>query len=146
MRFARNPEAVLHWDNMTALAGLLDALDNEEGPDVNEIKKSIETIDFVEQPKKDLWASCIDASEYSTAYYSISGAFWSMAEELRALDPSSENRENYAISMAKQYLHRGTLKSNERLYKRIDDVKVEDIHQLANEILNEDRLFTLIFS
>lgn len=59
---------------------------------------------------------------------------------------ASENRENYAISMAKQYLHRGTLKSNERLYKRIDDVKVEDIHQLANEILNEDRLFTLIFS
>ena len=59
---------------------------------------------------------------------------------------ASENRENYAISMAKQYLHRGTLKSNERLYKRIDDVKVEDIHQLANEILNEDRLFTLVFS
>ena len=97
MRFARNPEAVLHWDNMAALAGLLDALENEEGPDVNEIKKSIETIDFVEQPKKDLWASCIDASEYSTAYYSISGAFWSMAEELRALDPSSENRENYDL-------------------------------------------------
>lgn len=59
---------------------------------------------------------------------------------------ASENRENYAISMAKQYLHRGTLKNNEKLYKNIDAVKVEDIYQLANEILNEDRLFTLIFS
>ncbi len=59
---------------------------------------------------------------------------------------ASENRENYAISMAKQYLHRGTLKNNEKLYKNIDAVKVENIYQLANEILNEDRLFTLIFS
>lgn len=59
---------------------------------------------------------------------------------------ASENRENYAISMAKQYLHRGTLKNNEKLYKNIDEVKVEDIYKLANEILNEDRLFTLVFS
>ena len=59
---------------------------------------------------------------------------------------ASENRENYAISMAKQFLHRGTLKSIDKLYERIDAVKVEDIYQLANEILKEDRLFTLVFS
>lgn len=58
---------------------------------------------------------------------------------------ASENRENFAISMAKQYLHKGTLKSNEKLYANIDDVKVEDIHKLANDILSEDRLFTLVF-
>ena len=57
-----------------------------------------------------------------------------------------ENKENYAISMAKQYLHRGTLKDKDKLYKKIDDVKVEDIYQLTNDILNEDRLFTLVFS
>jgi predicted Zn-dependent peptidase len=59
---------------------------------------------------------------------------------------ASENRENYAISMAKQFLHRGTLKSIDKLYERIDAGKVEDIYQLANEILKEDRLFTLVFS
>ena len=59
---------------------------------------------------------------------------------------ASENRENYAISMAKQFLHRGTLKSIDKLYERIDAVKVEDVYQLANEILKEDRLFTLVFS
>ena len=57
-----------------------------------------------------------------------------------------ENRENYAISMAKQYLHRGTLKDRDKLYKKIDDIKVEDIYQLANDILNPDRLFTLVFN
>lgn len=57
----------------------------------------------------------------------------------------SENRENYAIDMAKQFLHRNTLKDNGRLFQRIDAVSSADIHLLANTILNEDRLFTLCY-
>lgn len=58
---------------------------------------------------------------------------------------ASENRENYAISMAKQYLHKNTLKDNDKLFKQIDAVTTEEIYALANDILNEERLFTLVF-
>lgn len=58
---------------------------------------------------------------------------------------ASENKENFAIDMAKQYLHRHTLKNIENLYKSIDEVKVEDISSLVNEILADDKLFTLVF-
>lgn len=58
---------------------------------------------------------------------------------------ASENRESYAIDMAKQYLHRGTLKDNFRLYNNIDNITSEDIHALATEVLNDSRLFTLTY-
>lgn len=59
---------------------------------------------------------------------------------------ASQQKENFAIDMAKQYLHRGTLRSNERLYSLVDSVTVGDIHTLANEILNKDNLFTLVYT
>lgn len=59
---------------------------------------------------------------------------------------SADNSENYAISMAKQFLHKGTLKSIPRLYENVDAVTPEQIHRLAGEALSDDRLFTLVFS
>lgn len=59
---------------------------------------------------------------------------------------SAENAENYAISMAKQYLHKGTLKSIPRLLENVDAVTPESIHRLASECLSDERLFTLVFS
>ena len=58
----------------------------------------------------------------------------------------SENRENYAIDMAKQYLHRGTLKSTERLCKSIDAVKPEEIHAMMQRFFGKEKVFTLIYS
>ncbi len=59
---------------------------------------------------------------------------------------SADNAENYAISMAKQYLHKGTLKSIPRLLDNIDGVTPDDIHRLVSSALSDDRLFTLVFS
>lgn len=59
---------------------------------------------------------------------------------------SAENRENYAISMAKQYLHKGTLKSISKLCESIDRVTASSIHELAMESLKEENLFTLVLS
>ena len=59
---------------------------------------------------------------------------------------SAENAENYAISMAKQYLHKGTQKSIPRLLENVDAVTPESIHRLASECLSDERLFTLVFS
>ena len=57
---------------------------------------------------------------------------------------ASTNMENYGIDMAKQYLHRGTLKDTDLLFQRLDAVTSEDIHALMNEVLLEENLFTLI--
>ena len=57
---------------------------------------------------------------------------------------SAENAENYAISMAKQYLHKGTLKSIPRLLENVDAVTPEAIHRIASEFLSDERLFTLV--
>lgn len=59
---------------------------------------------------------------------------------------AADNHENFAIDMAKQYLHRGTLKDNAELCRHIDAVTSADIHTLANQYLTEDNLFTLIFN
>lgn len=59
---------------------------------------------------------------------------------------SADNSENYAISMAKQFLHKGTLKSIPRLYENVDAVTPEQLHRLANEALSDSQLFTLVFS
>lgn len=58
---------------------------------------------------------------------------------------ASENRENYAIDMAKQYLHRGTLKSTERLCKSIDAVKPEEIHAMMQKFFGKNKMLTLIY-
>lgn len=58
---------------------------------------------------------------------------------------ASENRESYAIDMAKQFLHKGTLRSIPSLYDKIDKVTAEDIHALMNTILSEDRLQLLFY-
>lgn len=58
---------------------------------------------------------------------------------------ASQNRENFAIDMAKQYLHYHSIKDNQDLFLRIDAVTPDDIHTLLNTIITEDRLYTLIF-
>ena len=59
---------------------------------------------------------------------------------------ASENRENYGLDMAKLYLHKGTLKSNERLFAAIDKIVPQDIFALCNTHLSDDNVFTLTFS
>lgn len=59
---------------------------------------------------------------------------------------SADNSENYAISMAKQFLHKGTLKSIPRLYENVDAVTPEQLYRLASEALSDSQLFTLVFS
>ena len=41
--------------------------------------------------------SCIAAGEYTTASHSIGETFWSMAEDLKNLDSSEDNRKNYEL-------------------------------------------------
>lgn len=58
---------------------------------------------------------------------------------------AAQNSENYAIDMAKQFLHYNKVKDYQRLFRRIDDVTPEQIHALMNEVLTEERLLTLLY-
>ncbi len=59
---------------------------------------------------------------------------------------SNQNRENAAIDMAKQYLHKGTLRDLRQTCSMIDKVSANDVQSLASRILNPDNLLTLIYS
>lgn len=57
---------------------------------------------------------------------------------------AGENRENFAINMAKQYLQFGTEKNLQRLCDKIDKVTPEQIHYLACNMLSDDKIFKCI--
>lgn len=59
---------------------------------------------------------------------------------------SHQQKESFAIEMAKQYLHKGILYDDAHLYSMIDNVKSQDISLLADHIMNKDNLFTLIYT
>lgn len=96
-RFARNPEASDQWANMNYLTDLLDALNFESGMDLYKAEEIIESIDFIPDNKKSFWSACIDAQEYSSLTNSITDYYWDMAEKLKSMDPSSENKDNYNL-------------------------------------------------
>lgn len=95
-RFARNPEASDQWSNMTDLLAIIELL-NAEAVDYSNVKDKIALLDDIPQPKKDLWLSCLDSGEYTTTSFSIQEYFWQMAEQLKGMDPSAENREKYNL-------------------------------------------------
>lgn len=59
---------------------------------------------------------------------------------------SNQQKENFAIEMAKLYLHHGILYNKEYQYSMIDNVFPPDIRLLADNILNKENLFTLVYS
>lgn len=59
---------------------------------------------------------------------------------------AAEQKESFAIDMAKQYLHYGTTRSISNLYERIGRVTTNDIRLLVENILNKENLFTLIYT
>ncbi len=107
MRFARNPEAAEKWHDIEKVGILLDLMNTENSAnmgqsEVDRIKADIEILNCVPQEKRDLWMSCMDMKEYSTATHSVNAYYWSMVEELKGLDSSLKNRENYDLIIQDQ--------------------------------------------
>ncbi len=97
IRFARNPEADEYWNNMTYVVELLDCLDENKEIKLDRANELLDLLDFLPESKKTIWTSCIIEGEYSTAYHSINGYLWKMAEELKELDHSEENKKDYNL-------------------------------------------------
>ena len=56
-----------------------------------------------------------------------------------------DNRENFALDFSKAYLHYGWERDITTLYTLINNVTAEQVQQVAQELMTEDRLTTLIF-
>ena len=54
-----------------------------------------------------------------------------------------DNRESFAIDMAKSFLHLGIEKDVDALLQRIDAISADDIMTVAQEIFNPDKLYIL---
>ncbi len=102
MRFAKNPQASDHWDNMAEVAKLRTALKDGAGTDPAAAGELVDQLDFIPEEKRNLWKPCIDAGETATAAYSENETYWTMAEELMNLDPSEENRANYDMIISER--------------------------------------------
>lgn len=101
-RFARNPEASDHWENMTYLLTLYSKLNDNSSIDPDSIIDMIEELDFVPEDKRNIWVSCIKAKEYGTVSYSINDFFWNMAKDLAGLDSDAEHKQNYEMIIKDQ--------------------------------------------
>ena len=56
-----------------------------------------------------------------------------------------DNRENFALDFGKSFLHYGWEKDINALYKDIDRITAQDIHEVATEIFAPERMTTLIY-
>lgn len=61
------------------------------------------------------------------------------------LGVASDNFENCALDMGKCFLHYNRYEEKEEVYKRIESITAQELLEISNEILNEDRLSTLIY-
>ena len=56
-----------------------------------------------------------------------------------------DNRESFALDFGKCFLHYGWEKDITSLYAQIDAISARQIQQVAQEIMADDRLLTLIY-
>ena len=61
------------------------------------------------------------------------------------LGVGADNFESVALAAAKHYLHSGRLLSLEQRLRQIDDLDSAQLHAIALEVMNPDRLTTLIY-
>lgn len=149
--FANNLEAFNYWSKMNYISDLMDALDKDKGIDTDYANTLIDTSDFIPETKKDLWKGCLKTEEYSTARFSISEFYWNMAEELKKLDPSVENRKNYDLIIREQNTDALKLFVNFCEYsgfdKPIKSIEAEKNYMATpNNDWTEDSLQELVFA
>lgn len=59
---------------------------------------------------------------------------------------ATDNRENYTIDVAKNFLHKGWEQDIDLLLKRIDELTADEVQQVAQMLFQKERMTTLIYS
>lgn len=58
----------------------------------------------------------------------------------------NDNHENIALSLGKSFLHYGHFNTLEEIFRKIDTITSEQLQNVANEIFDENKLFSLIYN
>ena len=103
-RFAKNPEAALQLDNMSYLIDLLSDLEAEQEPDEARMEETIRSLDFVPTETQHLWLGSLFTQSYDDTRTYITDYYWTMAEQLKDLDPDAENKANYDLILSEKNL------------------------------------------
>ena len=103
-RFAKNPEAALQLDNMSYLVDLLSGLEAEQGPDEARMEETIKSLEFVPTETQHLWLGSLFTQSYDDTRTYITDYYWTMAEQLKDLDPDEENKANYDLILSEKNL------------------------------------------
>ena len=59
---------------------------------------------------------------------------------------SSDNKENLSLALGKTYLHFNYFNTLEETFARIEAITAEQLQEVANEIFDEKKMFTLIYN
>lgn len=59
---------------------------------------------------------------------------------------SGDNKENIALALGKSFMHFAHFNSPEETYAKIEAITAEQLQDVANEIFDENKLFTLIYN
>ena len=58
----------------------------------------------------------------------------------------SDNHENIALSLGKSYLHHNNFNTLEEIFKKIESVTALQLQEIANEIFDENKMFSLLYN
>ncbi len=95
-RFARNPEASDHWEDMNDLDGFISDLKAQEKSE-EELSTIIDGFSFVPENRRTIWQACLKEKDVETCIVSAEMQYWMMAEQLPEIDLDERHRESYRL-------------------------------------------------
>ncbi len=93
-------------------------------------------IDLVYKELKRLRNERLTTSQISTARKQMIGQMGVM----------NDNHENVALSLGKSFLHFNHFNTLEEIYEKIENITAQKIQSVANEIFDENKLFSLLYN
>lgn len=102
------------------------------GCDKKNVDKCLKLVDIELKKLRD---TSLTTSQFSAAKKQLIGQ----------IGISSDNHENTALGMGKSFLHYNHFNSMEETIRKIEKITTSDILEVANEILNKDKMSTYLF-
>ena len=93
-------------------------------------------IDLVHKELKRIKNDKLSTSQLSIAQKQLIGQIGVM----------SDNHENMALSLGKSFFHHNHYNTLEETFRKIESITAEQIQAVANEIFEENRLFSLLYN
>lgn len=99
-------------------------------------RNSDKCIDLVYKELKRLRNESLSTSQLSIAQKQMIGQIGVM----------NDNHENVALSLGKSYLHHNNFSTLEEIFKKIEAITASQLQSIANEIFDENKMFSLLYN